>query len=228
LSTACSNVGNECYSLLRSGLIDRQFGNAQSKIEQVMAPKMKSSVHTATTEVLRAIGKKIRVRRLAKGLTLAAVAEKTGLSASMLSLVETGKASSSVGTLVAISSVLDLHIGDLLGKDEHENKIVTTLAEQTVLKGLQGVVHRIVTDDNAHGLEITYQEYGRGTSNSHDPITHNGFEYGLILDGTLEVTVDGVKHPLSAGDLISYRSTRPHRIVNRGKRVRAIWINLRT
>ncbi len=188
---------------------------------------MKSFVRTATSDVLRTIGKKIRTRRLARGLTLAAVAKQTGHSASMLSLVENGKASSSVGTLVAICSVLDLHLSDLLGKDEKENKIVTPLAEQTVLKGLQGVVHRIVADDNVHGLEITYQEYGRGTSNNHDPITHNGFEYGLILDGALEVTVDGVKHPLSAGDLISYRSTRPHRIVNRGRRARAIWINLR-
>lgn len=190
---------------------------------------MKSSVGTTTTAILRAIGKNIRASRLAQGLTLTALADKTGLSPSMLSLVERGKASASVGTLVAISSVLDLHIADLLGKREHENEIVTSLANQNVLKGLRGVVHRVVADDHARGLQITFNEYGRGTSNSHDPITHKGFEYGLVLGGSLEVTVDGVKHSLSAGDLISYRSTRPHRIVNRGKvRASAIWINLRT
>ena len=62
-----------------------------------------------------------------------------------------------------------------------------------------------------------------------EPITHAGFEYGFVLDGELEVTVDGETHRLRPGDLISYWSSKPHRIVNRGtKKARALWINLRT
>ena len=67
-----------------------------------------------TTEVLRAVGKKLRLRRVERGFTLQAVSERTGVSAAMLSLVERGKASPSVGTLVAINSLLNLHIPELL------------------------------------------------------------------------------------------------------------------
>jgi transcriptional regulator with XRE-family HTH domain len=182
-----------------------------------------------TTEVLRAVGKKLRLRRVERGFTLQAVSERTGVSAAMLSLVERGKASPSVGTLVAINSLLNLHIPELLGNTAGNQDLVTPAAKQTVVKPLRGVVHRVVADDQARGLQMTLNQYSRGAANSPEPITHGGYEYGYVLDGELEVTVDGETHLLRAGDLISYWSSKPHRIVNRGpKKARALWINLRT
>ena len=181
----------------------------------------------ATAELLRSIGRKIRVKRAERGFTLQEVANQTGISVAMLSLVERGKSAPSVGTLVAISSVLDLRIPEILGDVPTGEQGVTKFASQTT-KSLYGVLHRVVADDNAHGLLITVNEYPQGSANSPKAIIHEGFEYGLVLDGKLEVTLDGKKHILEAGDLISYRSSRPHRIANRGKKgAVAIWINLR-
>ena len=59
----------------------------------------KNGGRNGATEVLRAVGKKLRLRRLERGLTLEAVSKRTGVSAAMLSLVERGKATPSVGTL---------------------------------------------------------------------------------------------------------------------------------
>jgi transcriptional regulator with XRE-family HTH domain len=189
----------------------------------------KNNGRNGTTEVLRAVGKKLRLRRLERGLTLQAVSKRTGVSAAMLSLVERGKASPSVGTLVAINSLLNLHIPELLGNATGNQELVTPVAKQTVVKPLRGVTHRVIADDAARGLQLTLNQYSRGSANSAEPITHAGFEYGLVLDGELEVTVDGESHLLRPGDLISYWSAKPHRIVNRGsKKARALWINLRT
>lgn len=189
-------------------------------------PKTKAG--NGTAELLRSVGRRIRVRRVERGHTLQTVAKQTGVSAAMLSLVERGKATPSVGTLVAISSVLDLHIPELLGKPSRNDRSVTRLAEQTLMKTLNGVFHRVITDDPARGFQMTLNQYSRGSANSPEPITHEGVEYGLVLNGKLEVTVDGDKHLLGPGDLISYRSSQPHRIVNRGKtRAKALWINLR-
>jgi transcriptional regulator with XRE-family HTH domain len=189
----------------------------------------KNGGRNGTTEVLRAVGKKLRLRRVERGFTLQAVSERTGVSAAMLSLVERGKASPSVGTLVAINSLLNLHIPELLGNTAGNQDLVTPAAKQTVVKPLRGVVHRVVADDQARGLQMTLNQYSRGAANSPEPITHGGYEYGYVLDGELEVTVDGETHLLRAGDLISYWSSKPHRIVNRGpKKARALWINLRT
>src|SRR3984885_14315388 len=181
------------------------------------------------TEVLRALGKEMKLRRIEQGFTLQNVADRTGVSAAMLSLVERGKASPSVGTLVAINSLLNLHIPELLGNSFGNGELVTRAAKQTVVKPLRGVTHRVVADDQARGLQIPLNHYSRGSANSAEPITHSGFEYGFVLDGELEVTVDGETHRLRPGDLVSYWSSKPHRIVNRStKKARALWINLRT
>lgn len=194
-----------------------------------MPKNSKLNMTMAKSGVLLAIGKRMRLSRATRGLTLQQVAKQTGLSASMLSLVERGKAAPSVGTLVAISSVLDLNIPELLGNSPGASEPVTPVSKQSVMKTLEGVVHRVVTDDQTRGLQITLNRYSRGTANSPEPITHEGFEYGLVLEGSLDVTLDGINHSLSAGDLISYRSSVPHRIVNRGRKsARVLWINLRS
>jgi transcriptional regulator with XRE-family HTH domain len=211
-------------------------GNTRSKTsldeqtrDQMARQGTKNGGRNGTTEVLRAVGRKLRLRRVERGFTLQAVSDRTGVSAAMLSLVERGKATPSVGTLVAINSLLNLHIPELLGNATGDQNLVTPVAKQTVVKPLRGVTHRVIADDQARGLQMTLNQYSRGSANSSEPITHAGFEYGFVLDGELEVTVDGETHLLRPGDLISYWSSKPHRIVNRGKKkARAIWINLRT
>jgi transcriptional regulator with XRE-family HTH domain len=204
-------------------------GQGKDRDKHPMARLSAKNGRNGTTEVLRAVGRKLRLRRVERGFTLQAVAQRTGVSAAMLSLVERGKASPSVGTLVAINSLLNLHIPELLGHTAGNQAPVTPAAKQTVVKPLRGVVHRVVADDQARGLQMTLNHYSRGAANSPEPITHGGYEYGYVLDGELEVTVDGETHLLRAGDLISYWSSEPHRIVNRGpKKARALWINLRT
>jgi transcriptional regulator with XRE-family HTH domain len=60
------------------------------------------------------IGGRIRELRTAKEMKLQDLAAQTGLSLSMLSLVERGKTSPSIGTLIVICSALGIHMGDLL------------------------------------------------------------------------------------------------------------------
>ena len=135
----------------------------------------KNGGRNGATEVLLAVGKKLRLRRVERGLTLQAVSKRTGVSAAMLSLVERGKATPSVGTLVAINSLLNLHIPELLGTAAGDLDLVTPFAKQTVIKPLRGVTHRVIADDGARGLQLTLNQYSRGSANSAEPITHGGF-----------------------------------------------------
>jgi predicted transcriptional regulator/DNA-binding Xre family transcriptional regulator len=62
------------------------------------------------------IGKRIRHRRKLAGLTLDALGERIGLSASALSLIETGRREARVSVLSAIASALDCRLADLLSE----------------------------------------------------------------------------------------------------------------
>lgn len=174
------------------------------------------------------VGNQIRALRGSRNLTLQALAESTGLSSSMLSLVERGKTSPSIGTLVAISSALGVHMSDLFD-DKHEKfqEPVTRMEDQQVYVTALGVKRRVAKIDNERGTELVINEYEPGTGSGAEPIHHSGYEYGIVLEGRLRVEVSGEPYDLKPGDCISYDSMLPHRIVNQGrKHVRAVWVNL--
>jgi quercetin dioxygenase-like cupin family protein len=86
---------------------------------------------------------------------------------------------------------------------------------------------RVLREDRNRGISIAVNEYQPRTGSAENPITHNGFEYGFVLEGTLTVEVDGVSHTIEKGDLLSYSSRRPHRLWNHGKsKVRTLWFNI--
>jgi transcriptional regulator with XRE-family HTH domain len=182
----------------------------------------------ATASTLAAIGVRIKEIRLARGMTLQALSDASGLSPSMLSLVERGRASPSIGSLVVIASSLGVTMSDLVAGDAAaEEKLVVRASEPRAIETAQHVLRRVLREDRARGLSIAVNEYAPGTGNADKAISHDGYEYGFILEGQLTVTVDGTAHVLNAGDLISYSSRRQHHLWNYGKsRVRTIWFNL--
>jgi len=183
----------------------------------------------STGDAIALIGTRIRDVRTARGMPLRALADRTGLSMSMLSLVERGKTSPSIGTLIAICSALDVHMADLLAPvNAARASPISRLEDQPVVRTPTGVERRILRDDRINGVEIAVNQYQPNTGSAPMPIHHEGFEYGIVLDGQLTVELDGKVHTLRAGDLISYDSARDHRISNQGSRkARALWVNLR-
>jgi transcriptional regulator with XRE-family HTH domain len=187
------------------------------------------SLGDSTEDAIALIGTRIRDLRTMKGMPLRALADRTGLSMSMLSLVERGKASPSIGTLIAICSALDVHMADLLAPvNLVRQSPVSRAEEQPVVQTQPGVDRRILRDDRVNGVEIAINQYAPDTGSAPMPIHHEGFEYGVVLEGQLTVELDGTVHTLKPGDLISYDSAKNHRIRNDGPRkARALWVNLR-
>lgn len=182
-----------------------------------------------TADVLTTIGRRIRQLRLDRGLSLQALGQRTGLSASMLSLLERGKTGPSIGTLVVIASALGAQMSDFLEmEDEGAGDTVSRSDSQKIYETSEGVMRRILKHDRARGVEIAINEYSAGTANNSEPRGHEGYEYGVLLEGSMTITIGEETHELKPGDLISYNSTVPHRIANAGKtRARALWINMK-
>ena len=187
------------------------------------------NVHREAVETVAAIGSQIRNLRSEKRLTLKDLGERTGVSPSMLSLVERGKTSPSIGTLVAISAALGVHMSDLIVDDESSSaELVSRHKNQDSFTTSLGVQRRVLRVDRTRGIEIAINEYEPETGSALSPVHHPGHEYGVVLKGRLTVELEGEgEHELRAGDLISYPSTVPHRIWNHSSgHVSALWINL--
>ncbi|WP_347310754.1 helix-turn-helix domain-containing protein [Defluviimonas sp. SAOS-178_SWC] len=176
---------------------------------------------------LRIIGQRIRQIRKSRRMTLQQLAEECGLSTSMLSLVERGRAAPSIGSLIVISETLGVKMSDLTDGNADKQNIVVRSADARVVVTAEDVIRRILTEDTLNDVTVAINEYGPGSASNDVSITHDGHEYGFLLEGELHVEVDGVNHMLIPGDFICYSSQRPHRIQNRSsKKAKTIWFNL--
>lgn len=183
---------------------------------------------TAAEATIRQAGAKIRARRKEIGMTLNELGERTGVSVSMLSMLERGVAGASIGTLVAVSSALRVQMYDLFEVSANpEASPVTRAADQTEVQTGEGVLRRVAHHAIDRGLEMAINEYEPGTASGDRPVHHDGREFGVVIAGQLAVELDGQSYGLKVGDAISYSSTTPHRISNPGRtKARAVWVNL--
>jgi transcriptional regulator with XRE-family HTH domain len=177
---------------------------------------------------VREIGAQIRLLRNRAKMTLSDVSAVTGISVSMLSMLERGAAGPSIGTLVAVASALGAHMADLFeGTSTVASPTVRRAADQLEVKTQEGVVRRVAHNDKAAGIEVVVNEYQPRTMSADAPMRHSGVEFGVVLDGAIEVEIDGETHVVGAGDAISYSSRRPHLIRNVDDRVaRTVWVNV--
>ena len=90
---------------------------------------LEESVDDRTAGVLNTIGRNIRQLRMERSLTLQALAEHTGLSPSMLSLLERGKTGPSIGTLVVIAASLGAQMSDLMDQTGSGDGSIVSRAE---------------------------------------------------------------------------------------------------
>jgi transcriptional regulator with XRE-family HTH domain len=194
------------------------------------------------------MGDRLRQARQARGLSLRGLAEVLGVSPSLISQVETGRAKPSVNTLYALANELGISLDSLLFMDAEpptpeppgdspEGISETTLphdpvqrvASRSTIRLGSGVVwERLTTESikNVDFLHVTY-EVGGESSPADAYQRHSGQEWGYVLSGTLMVRIGFEEFLLQPGDAISFDSATPHRLFNAGDTpARAIWFVL--
>jgi len=192
--------------------------------------KAEAERHEGVHDALVAeIGNRLRVLRLAQGMTLQDLADVTKLSPSMLSLVERGRAAPSIQSLVLLASALNVTMSDLIATDPaSEEQIVVRGSERPFVKVARDVIRRVLREDRSRGISFAINEYEPDTGSSLTRGAHSGFEYGYVLEGALTVELENVSYQLKTGDLIAFASKRPHRFWNNGKkRAKTLWVNLK-
>jgi len=184
----------------------------------------------ASPTLQASVGRELRAGRERAGLGLRELARRRGISASALSQIETGRSRPSVGTLYAIVTELDMSLDALFSRRraplETPRSVVQRGADRPAIELESGVRWERLTPAAEGPYDFLYLVYELGGASTSDGqlISHSGREYGLVLDGTLEVTVGDEVHLLEAGDSISFDSTIAHRLRNAGDEpAEAVW-----
>lgn len=178
-------------------------------------------------EVPRKIGQEVRSLRKARNLTLAELAEASGLSVGYLSLLERDLATPSIKALHSVSRALGQTISWFFAAEavpESERDLVVRRSRRRKLEYSAGIVDELLSPNLAGTLELLSSRFPPGASSGDEPYTHAGEEAGIVIRGRLELWVDGKHLMLSAGDSFGFASSLPHRYRNPGsEETEVIW-----
>ncbi len=163
------------------------------------------------------LGRRIKMLRVARGMTLKDLEQRGGISATHVSEIERGKASPTVGALGRIALALGLRPATLVEPrllPEVTVKRATERRSHTVQWG--GATIEAVTEptqDACLSLHTFTLPIAREALLSH---RHEGEEWVMMLSGVAEVRIDGRPFVLREGDSIHFRAHRMHAYANLG------------
>jgi transcriptional regulator with XRE-family HTH domain len=167
------------------------------------------------------VGARVRALREAMGLSLRDLAERSGVSAPMLSQVERQETSPTIALAAKIAAGLDLTLSQLLRLDEGEHVTISRAGKR---RHYERGGHRFEeltpplpgqrADVSVHTLKP-----GAATGGSDDPPMHEpgSRETAVVLEGTLALVVDGSRHELRGGDSVTFDADLPHHFENEGE-----------
>ncbi|MGE0715845.1 MAG: cupin domain-containing protein [Alphaproteobacteria bacterium] len=182
---------------------------------------------------LAEIGTRLRHARLTKGITLRRLADQVGCTESFLSKVENDKVRPSLAVLHRIVTALEISVAKLFSEAPAGAGPVAVMRAGTrpairmdpLRRGRGVVLERVVPNALAKLLEANIHHVAaKGSSDGF--IQHDGEEFGLVLTGSLDLTVDGITYRVEQGDSFFFDSSLPHGYRNPGDGEASIlWVN---
>lgn len=172
------------------------------------------------------LGLKLRKLRKAKLLSLKQLAARTGCSSSYLSMVENGKVDPGISRLKKIADGLEVTIVDLF-QESRNGKVVVRKSDRICaeIEKSKTRIEILVPLSESRQIDARLAVIAPEGSSEGD-YKHPGEEFGLLLSGTLDLTVGGVTYHLEAEDSFYFPSTLEHRFKNPGRENAVVlWVN---
>jgi transcriptional regulator with XRE-family HTH domain len=181
------------------------------------------------------LGARLKSARERTGFSVRGLARRVNVSPSLVSQIEHGRVTPSVGTLYAMVNELGLGLDDLFRDGERTTENGRAAARPSpvqrrhnrkAIRLADGVRWELLTPTPDQELEFFYVVYDAGAEScgKDSLISHGGMEYAYILRGRLGVRVGDEEYELRAGDSLSFDAQTRHRLWTIGQRPAvAIW-----
>lgn len=173
-----------------------------------MSEKMLPDLETA---------RRLRLIRTSKGLSQRAMAKRAGVGSGTISQIESGSTQPSVALLKKILAGVGVNLGFFFSFElKTETGFVFRSGDMRDL-GANGVSYLLVAGERQdRNLQMLIETYQPGADSGRSDLSHDGEECAVVIEGRLEVTVDGQTRVLGPGDAYYFSSVLPHRFRNPG------------
>lgn len=165
------------------------------------------------------VGARLRAVRKQKGYSQRELAKRVGVTNSTISLIEQNRVSPSVGSLQKVLDGIPITLSDFFTPEleaDRQKRFVYRADEQPD-RGTGGVRCFVIGSDHpARQMCIMREVVAPGSDSGEDMLCSDGEAGGVVVQGTLELTVGDSVQLLGPGDGYYFENGRPHRFRNAG------------
>lgn len=170
---------------------------------------------TGLEEEVVSVGQRLRKIRILRGLSLRALAERSGLNINTLSLIENERTSPSVSTLQQLAQSLQVSITEFFQTDHGSKKLVhQKQGERSQVAFKHNTMEDLAAGMPRFGAEPIIVTLEPDADSGKKPIVHTGREFIYCLDGRISYTVDNENYLLESGDSLIFEAYLPHQWKN--------------
>jgi transcriptional regulator with XRE-family HTH domain len=163
------------------------------------------------------LGRRLKALRASRGLSLKEVAAETGLSASFISMVETGRNEITVGRLVTIADFYEVGLSDLIPERDRTQPVVLRRDNRSISESPDRRVRTELLASWNHGDMTGGFVHFDAAAELIELAPHAGPEFVTVLTGQLAIEFsDATSVELREGDSVWFEASRRHRYVNIG------------
>jgi transcriptional regulator with XRE-family HTH domain len=187
----------------------------------VSSTKQRAVTNGAAVSADGAVGARVKRLREAMDLSLRDLAQRSGVSAPMLSQVERGDTSPTLAVAQKIAAGLDLTLSQLLRLDEDRHVVVVRAGEGRTRRRRGHKVEELTPPLPGQRADVSVHTLapGAATGAADDPPIHEpgSRETAVVIAGTAQLLIDGRRHELREGDSVTFDADLPHHFENNGK-----------
>ena len=157
------------------------------------------------------VGKRLHELRTVRGLSMRALAEKSGLNVNTLSLIENQHTSPSVSTLQQLAQTLQVSISAFFETAQDNKQVVHQIAgghPRAIFS--HGSIEDLGAGMSRSGIEPLIVTLDPHADSGKSPIVHTGREFVFCLAGSVDYTVDSETYLLEPGDSLLFDAYLPH------------------
>lgn len=166
------------------------------------------------------VARRLRVLRRSRGLSQRELARRSGVGSGTISQIESMAMQPSVSVLKKILDGVPMDLATFFSFELSTDTARVFRRGEHVDIGAPGVKYLLVAAQRpGRNLQMLHEFYQPGKDSGRRVLSHEGEECGVLITGTLEVTIGDEVHVLNAGDAYYFASTIPHRFRNIGATV---------
>jgi transcriptional regulator with XRE-family HTH domain len=176
--------------------------------------------HAPGADPIAAVGPRVRLLREAMSLSLRDLADRSKVSAQMLSQVERGETSPTLAVAAKIASGLELTLSQLLRLDEGQHVAISRAAERRSSRRGGHLIEELTPPLPGQRADVSLHvlDPGATTGGASDPPMHEpgSRETAIVLAGELALVLEGRRTELQEGDSVTFDADLPHHFENEG------------